>query len=147
TRPRWIAASAVRLASSDVTPSVTPSTATTSSAEDKKILLVTLTVFVGGIVLAVLVLVRLPPVPAGVEGDRLVHHCTGGDGDVLDDLHGTALVPYVQPVAARGNAGQRARPVASPLRVEAGRDHVHVRPHARVLVAFLQDGEMPGYPP
>src|SRR5438309_1159612 len=136
-RPRWIAASAVRLACIDVTPNVTPSTATTSSAEDRKILLVTLTAFVRGIVAAVLVLVRRPPVAASVEGDRDVGHRrrAGPHGDFLHDLERAALVPHVQPVASRRNAGEGEQAVTRGLREEAPRHHVHVRHHAGVHVA------------
>src|SRR2546425_4644308 len=68
-------ASAVRLACNDVTPKVAPSTATTSSVEPRKIFpaspkpLVALESGIRWIVLAVLVLVGLPLVAAGVEGD------------------------------------------------------------------------------
>src|SRR2546422_2652450 len=72
---RWMDASAVRLACNDVTPKVAPSTATTSSVEPRKIFpaspkpLVALESGIRWIVLAVLVLVGLPLVAAGVEGD------------------------------------------------------------------------------
>src|SRR5207247_2329075 len=77
---RWMDSSAVRLARSDVTPNVAPSTATTSSAEARKILaaspkrtaLVPLEPSIRGIVLAVLVLVGHPAKAAGVELDREV---------------------------------------------------------------------------
>src|SRR5438093_452636 len=127
-RPRWIAASAVRLACIDVTPNVTPSTATTSSAEDRKILLVTLTAFVRGIVAAVLVLVRRPPVATGVEGDGDVgrRRRAGPHSDFLHDLDRAALVPDVQPATALRNAGEGARAVARALREAAAGPHVHV---------------------
>src|SRR3989442_8759974 len=68
-------ASAVRLACNDVTPKVAPSRATTSSVEPRKIFpaspkpLVALESGIRWIVLAELVLVGLPLVAAGVEGD------------------------------------------------------------------------------
>src|SRR5439155_25975926 len=72
---RWraIVASAVRLAWIEVTPKVPPSTATTSSAEARKILpaspkvLIALASGVRGVVASEFVLVGLPLIAAGVE--------------------------------------------------------------------------------
>src|SRR6267378_2920930 len=95
--------SAVRFAWREVTPKVMPSTATTSSAEAKKTFanspnagLVALVAGIGLILLPVLVLVRPPPVAAGVEGNLQVCHAgPRPDGHVLDDFRGDPLVPHV----------------------------------------------------
>src|SRR5438876_247581 len=93
-----MAASAVRLAFTDVTPNVIPSTATTSSVEARKIFavrpnagLVALESGIGGVVASVLVAMGLPLVAAGVEGDLELWFPPAAGRDVLDDLAGDAL--------------------------------------------------------
>src|SRR5690242_10929229 len=138
---RPIAASAVRFAWIDVTPNVPPSTATTSSAEARKIfpaspkVLITLASGVGGVVAPELVLVRLPFVAAGVERDVDLDRRTGGHDDVLHHFGRRALVPHVQPVVPGRHVVEREAAVAARLGEPAiGRDH-HERDHARMHVA------------
>src|SRR5205823_10239714 len=126
---------------SDVTPNVTASTATTSSAVARKIFavspnagLVTLASGIGRIVLPVFVVVRLPMVAARVQRDLEVRlRCTGGD--VFDNLHWDSLMPDVEAISARGHVVDREAAVTARLREIAVRHHQHVRYHARMHVA------------
>src|SRR5437667_1722141 len=100
-----MAASAVRLAFTDVTPNVIPSTATTSSVEARKIFavspnagLIALASRVGGVVPSVLVAMGLPLVAAGVQRDLQIRLPISGR-HVCDHLGGDALVPHVQAIA------------------------------------------------
>src|SRR6266545_4604794 len=99
--------SAVRFAWREVTPKVIPNTATTSSAEARKIFavspsagLIALEPCIGRILAAVLVLVGLPAVAARIEGDLHVPppHAGCRDGHVVDDFGGDPLVPHVQAI-------------------------------------------------
>src|SRR5712692_8759437 len=128
-------ASAVRLASSDVTPKAAPSTATTSRVEPRKILpaspkpLVALESGIRRIVLPVLVLVGLPLVAARVEADLQVTCPLRRDGDVLHHLGRDPLVPDVQRVPPRRDVGDRERAVPCRLRVPTAGHDEDVRHH------------------
>src|SRR6266571_575837 len=139
---RWMDSSAVRLARSDVTPNVAPSTATTSSAEARKILaaspkrtaLVPLEPVIRGIVLAVLVLVGHPSKAAGVELNREVGDPRGADHHLPRDF-GSAVVPDVQRVAPGRHSLDGKTAVRRRLGEEASRHHQHEGHHAGVDVA------------
>src|SRR5512145_905711 len=97
--------SAVRFACIDVTPNVTPRTATTSSAEARKIFavspnagLVALASGIGRIVLPVLVAMRLPAVTPRVQ--RNLYQLVGPTSrrDLLDDFRRNALMPDMQQI-------------------------------------------------
>src|SRR5688572_27327664 len=113
-------ASAVRFAWIEVTPNVIPSTATTSSAEARKIfavspspVLVALASGIRGVVAAVLVAVRLPAVPARVQRDLDLGRGRRRRRHLFDDLGGDALVPHVQAVAARRHVVDRKTAVGA----------------------------------
>src|SRR5438045_3935083 len=97
----------------DVTPNVPPNTATTSSAEARKILpaspkvLIALASGVRGVVVSEFVLVGLPFVAAGVERHVDIERGSGRYGDVLHDLRGCPLVPDVQAVVPRRHVVER----------------------------------------
>src|SRR5206468_7723363 len=127
----------------DVTPKVIPSTATTRSAEARKIFavspnadLVALESGIGGIVLPVLVAMRLPAVAARVQRD--LQRITTSRGDVGDDLRRNALVPDVQTILPRRNIDHREAPIRARLPVIADPHHLdlrhpastHIRGHA-----------------
>src|SRR5712692_4893067 len=137
------AASAVRLAWSEVRPNVAPSTATTSSVDATKILparpktgaLVALEALIRRVVPPVLVLVGLPLVAVRVEGDLEITHSLRRDGHVPDHLGPDPLVPDVQPVRPGRDVGDRERAVARRLGEPPVRHDDDVRHHARVHVA------------
>src|SRR6266566_4324393 len=124
----------------DVRPNVTPSTATTSRVEARKIFavspnagLVALESGIGGIVASVLVAVRLPMVAARVQRDlqRGIVTC----GHVPHDLRWNALVPHVQPISTWRHVVDREAAVGPGLRVVPVRHDLHVSDHARMDVA------------
>src|SRR5438876_12143067 len=148
-RARRIDSSAVRFACSEVSPNVTPSTATTSNVAARKILaarpsrtgLVALDSGIGRVVLAVLVLVGLPAEPARVELDVGEGRARGADRHQLRDLR-APLVPGVQGVLARRHSLDGEAPVRRGLRVVRGREDLGERDHARVDVA--EDADQAG---
>src|SRR5439155_5997624 len=140
-----MAASAVRLAFTDVTPNVIPSTATTSSVEATKILavspnagLVALAPGIGGVVSSVLVAMGLPLVAAGIQRNLqlLLRGPRPRPGhDVLDDFAGNTLVPDVEAIAPAGHVVDGEAAVVARLRVVPVLTDEHVGDHARVDVA------------
>src|SRR5256712_1537541 len=143
---RRIAASAVRFAWSEVSPSVTPSTAATDTVAATKILapspsrgtLITLVAGIRGIVFAVLVLVGHPAEATRVELELDPPRSRGGDLDLPHDLGG-ALVPPLQHVRAGRHVIDHEGSVGRRLRGEPIHRHQHERHHARVDVAEHPD--------
>src|SRR6266571_3731501 len=143
---RRIAASAVRFAWSEVSPSVTPSTAATDTVAATKILapspsrgtLITLVAGIRGIVFAVLVLVGHPAEAARVELELDPRRSRGGDLDLPHDLGG-ALVPRMQRVRAGRHVIDHEGSIGRRLRGEPIHCHQHERHHARVDVAEHPD--------
>src|SRR3989442_10329545 len=124
----------------DVRPNVTPSTATTSRVEARKIFavspnagLVALASGIGGIVASVLVTVWFPVVAASVQRD--LHGGIATCGHVPHDLRWNALVPDVQPISARRDVVDREAAVGPGLPVVPDRHDLHVGDHARMHVA------------
>src|SRR5213592_88301 len=132
-----------------------PSTATTSSADARKIFavrpnggagaaagaragLVALEPGIRRVVVPVLVTVGLPLVAARVQGNLEVGLRDAG-GHVFHDLAGDALVPHVQPISPGGHVLDREATVARGLGVIAVRHHPNVRHHARMHVAVDAD--------
>src|ERR1041385_746820 len=148
-RARRIDSSAVRFACSEVSPNVTPSTATTSNVVARKILaaspsgadLVAFDSGIGRVVLAVLVLVGLPAEPARVELDVGKGRARRADRDRLGDFR-APLVPRMQGVLARRYAVDREAPIRRGLRVVRAREDLDERDHARGDVA--EDADQTG---
>src|SRR5438445_11049844 len=143
---RRIAPSAVRFAWSDVSPSVTPSTAATDTVAATKILapspsrgnLVALVTGICRVVLAVLVLVRRPAEAARVEL-HLDPRCAGAGARHGSGDRGAPLVPHVQRVRARRHAVDHEAPIGRRLSGEPICRDQQERHHARVDVAEHPD--------
>src|SRR5262245_21267184 len=134
--------SAVRFACIDVTPKVSPSTATTSSAEARKIFavspnagLVALASGIGRIVLAELVAMPLPAVTPPVQGDlqRLV--CAIAGRDLLNDFRRNAPMPDMEPIGPWRHVCEPEASVRAGLREIPVRHDLDVSDHPRMNVA------------
>src|SRR5437016_7399578 len=137
-----IASSAVRCATSDVSPSVTPSTPTTDSVAAMKILaprpsragLVSLASGIRRVVCAVLVLVGHPAEAARVELQLDPRRAGGRDADRPCDRW-AALVPGVYQPRARWHGGDFEAAVHGGLGEVAARHHLDERHHPGMDVA------------
>src|SRR5439155_1017425 len=141
-RARRIDSSAVRLAESDVSPNVTPSTPTTDSVAAMKILapspvraiLVALASGIGRVVVAVLVLVGHPAKAARIELQVDARSALRRDQHVLCHL-GAPLVPGVQHVATGRDVFDPEAPVGRGLGEVPASHDLHEQHHAGVDVA------------
>src|SRR5216117_3410513 len=144
--PRRTPARARRIACSEVSPRVTPSTPTTDRVAATKIRaprprragLVALASGIRGVVAAVLVLVGHPAKPARVELQLEPRGTIARDGHLARDL-GTALMPDMQHPTARRHARDRERPVHRRLGEVAAGYHLDERHHAGMNVAEHAD--------